>query len=147
MDRMVEGYARVKKCGDIGRGVMSMDLLTIYAHAAKVGPIVPACLPRDKSHVDAFIKAFYGQSEGSLMAWVEANKAAYPLRQVHALLDHGLAPSLSAKVLKHVTTAIETMWCIPLDDQKRRTAELLRAGDRVGNFAEKIGAAMLSGPM
>jgi len=142
MDRMVQGFSQVKRCGDIGRGVMSMDLLQIYAHAAKVGPIVPSCLPRDKSHVDSYIKAFYGQNESSLMSWVEANKAAYPLRQVRSLLDNGLGSTLSAKVLKHVATAIDTMFCIPMEEADRRNAELSRATQKGLNVLAKMGESM-----
>jgi len=145
MDCMVEGFSRVKRCGDIGRGVMQMDLLTLYAHAAKVGPIVPTCLPRDKQHVDSYIKAFYGLSESSLMAWVEANKAAYPLRQVRGLLDHGLGPSLNARVLKHVTTAVDTLFCIPMDDARRRKEEALRVGEKAASLLGRMGEAMATG--
>ncbi len=145
MECMVEGFSRVRRCGDIGRGVMSMDLLTLYAHAAKVGPIVPSCLPRDKTHVDSYIKAFYGISESSLMAWVEANRGSYPLRQVRGLLDHGLGPSLNPKVLKHVTTAVDTLFCIPMDDARRRKEEVLRAGEKVGTLLGRLGEAMATG--
>jgi hypothetical protein len=59
MDRFVEGYSRVRKCSVPGRGLMSLDVGTVYATCAKVGPIVPACLARDKGHVDTYVAAFY----------------------------------------------------------------------------------------
>jgi hypothetical protein len=145
MDCMVEGFSRVKRCNDIGRGVMSMDLHVLYDHAQRVGPTVPQCLPRDKSHVDSYIKSFYGMSEGSLTAWVEANKASYPLRHVRGLLDNGLAPSLNPRVLKHVTTAVETLFCIPLDEARRRKEEVLRAGDKAVTILGRMGEAMATG--
>ena len=45
---------------------------------AKVGPVVPGCLSRDKAHADLFIAAFYYDSEADLIAWVTKNRAAYP---------------------------------------------------------------------
>jgi len=145
MDRLVEGFSRVKRCGDIGRGVMSMDLLTLYARAAKVGPVVPTCLSRDKSFVDNFIKAFYGLTEAGLMAWVEAHKASYPLRQVRALLENGLGAAVKGKSYKHLQHALENYFCIPLDDDERTRRQILKTGEKVGGVMEKLGAAMASG--
>jgi hypothetical protein len=76
---------------------------------------------------------------------VEANKASYPLRHVRGLLDNGLAPSLNPRVLKHVTTAVETLFCIPLDEARRRKEEVLRAGDKAVTILGRMGEAMATG--
>jgi hypothetical protein len=51
IERFVEGVSRVKKCSVPGRGLMSLDVGTIYAAAAKASAVLPGCLARDKVRV------------------------------------------------------------------------------------------------
>ncbi len=143
MDRLVEGFSMVKRCCVEGRGAMQHDLQSIYAHASKVGPVLPPCLPRGPPHVVNYIQAFYGLSESSLLAWVEANKAAYPLRQVRSILDTGLAPSLGKAALKAAVLAVDRQFCVPMDDGTRLRGDLLKASMKFGASLVNAGEAML----
>jgi len=143
VERFVEGCARVKKCSVPGRGLMSLDFGTLFAQMAKVGPVVPACLARDKSHADAFIAAFYYDTEADLLAWVTKNRAAYPLRHTRALLTSGLGLGLKKKPLRDALVAIESLYCIPLDDDERLKQQMLSGASAAGGMVERFGAAML----
>ena len=143
VERFVEGAARVKKCTVPGRGLMSLDIGTIYANAARVGPVVPGCLARDKSHADAFIAAFYYDTEADLIAWVAKNRAAYPLRNVKALLLAGLGATLKKKPLRDALVAIESLYCIPLDDDERLKQTVMSNASAAGGAIERFGAAMM----
>lgn len=149
MDRLVEGFSRVRECTQMGRGVMQLDLQMIYAHAAKLGPVVPSCLPRDKAHVDAYIKAFYLPNGESLMAWVQDNCAAYPLWQVHRILDHGLkhniTPPMDPRAEKRLATNIETLFCIPMGEEQRWNARVKAGASSVGNLLVQAGEALAKG--
>ena len=147
MDRFVEGYARVKKCSELGRGLMSFDVGTVYAHAVKLSPTVPACLSRDKAHVDGFVKAFYETQEGALLEWVRAHRAAYPLRQARALLVNGLGATMKKKeALKHAVAALEDMYILPEAEVDAVAAAARAAGHAAattGSALEKLGGMMM----
>ena len=143
MDRFVEGYSRVKRCSELGRGLMSLDVGTVYAHAARVSPLVPACLSRDKAHVDGFVKAFYETSEGALLAWVLAHRAAYPLRQARALLLHGIGGGLKKPALKHALGALEDMYCLPEAEPGGAVDATVRVASSAGGALERLGASMM----
>ena len=139
MDRFVEGYSRVKKCSELGRGLMSLDVGTVYAHAARVSPIVPGCLSRDKAHVDGYVKAFYETSEGALLAWVLAHRGAYPLRQARSLLVHGIGGVMKKPALKHALGALEDMYCLP----EAEVGQMVQAASTAGGALERLGASMM----
>ena len=141
MDRFVEGYARVKKCSELGRGLMSLDVGTVYAHAARVSPVVPACLARDKGHVDGFVKAFYETSEGALLAWVLIHRAAYPLRQARSLLLNGMGAAMKKPALKHALVAIEDMYVLP--EEEAVGAAVVAAASTAGGALERLGASRM----
>lgn len=112
---------------------------------AKVGPVVPGCLSRDKAHADLFIAAFYYDSEADLLAWVTKNRAAYPLRHARALLTSGLGLGLKKKPLRDALVAIESLYCIPLDDDERLKQSVMQGASAAGGMVERFGAAMLGG--
>ena len=146
--RQVEGYALVKKCSELGRGLMSFDVGTVYAHAAKLSPLVPSCLSRDKAHVDGFVKAFYETQEGALLEWVKAHRAAYPLRQARALLVNGLGASMKKKdALKHAVAALEDLYILPDTTEVDAVAAAARAAGQAaattGSALEKLGGMMM----
>jgi len=143
VERFVEGVSRVKKCSVPGRGLMSLDFGTLYAAAARAGPVVPGCLSRDKAHADGYVAAFYFDAEADLLAWVAAHRAAYPLRHARALLLHGIGGALKKKPLRDALVAIEALYCIPLDDDERRAAMLVSAATAAGGALERLGAAMM----
>lgn len=148
MDRFVEGYARVKKCSELGRGLMSFDVGTVYAHAVKLSPVVPSCLSRDKAHVDSFVKAFYETQEGALLEWMKAHRAAYPLRQTKSLLVNGLGATMKKKdALKHALAALEEMYVIPETSEVDAVAAAARAAGQAavstGTALEKLGGMMM----
>ena len=120
MDRFVEGYSRVKKCSVPGRGLMSLDVGTVYAHCARVGPIVPACLARDKAHADGFVAAYYYDSDADLLAWLTAHRAAYPLRHARALVAHGIGPTLKKKAAKDLAAAVDALYLLAMPDDVAR---------------------------
>jgi Protein of unknown function C-terminus (DUF2451)/Vacuolar-sorting protein 54, of GARP complex len=94
MDKFADGVSRVKKCTVPGRGLMSLDVGHLYSVAMKQVPIPPqGVLPRDKSYVDAYISAYYYDSEGDVMQWISKNRGAYPLRMVKAIITNGIGAS------------------------------------------------------
>lgn len=147
MDRFVEGYARVKKCSELGRGLMSFDVGTVYAHAAKVNPLVLSCLSRDKAHVDGYVKAFYETQEGALLEWMKAHRTAFPLRQMKALLVNGLGASMKKKeALKHAVAALEDMYILPeqeVDAVAAAARATVQAAATTGSALEKLGGMMM----
>jgi hypothetical protein len=147
IDRFVEAFSRVKKCSVPGRGLMSLDAATVLAAAAKAGPIVPACLARDKTHVDGFVAAFYYDSEGDLLAWVAANRERYPLRHVRALLANGIGPGLKKKALKDVTAAVDAFYLVPMPDDVARAAALEKGASAVAGGLASLGSALSGGAM
>lgn len=145
LERFVEGYSRVRKCTVPGRGLQSLDVGTVYAHAAKVCPIVPGCLLRDKSHADAYVAAFYYDSEADLLSWVTKNRAAYPLRHAKGLLLGGLAATLKKKALADALTAIECCYIIPLTPDEKLRAQVAAGAATAGNALAGLGASFLGG--
>ena len=103
------------------------------------------CLSRDKSHADSYIAAFYYDTEADLLAWANKNRAAYPLRHTRALLTSGLGITLKKKPLHDALVAIESLYCIPLDDDERLKKQALNAASAAGSVVERFGAAMMLG--
>jgi hypothetical protein len=143
IERFVEGVSRVKKCSVPGRGLMSLDIGTIYAAAAKASPLLPGCLSRDKSHADAFVAAFYFDADSDLVAWITQHRAAYPLRHTKALLMNGIGATMKKKPLRDALVAVESLYCIPLDDDERLKQQVLSGASAAGGALERFGAAMI----
>ena len=114
MERFCEGLSRVKKCSVPGRGLMSLDVGHAYARAMNLCPVPALVLPRDKAYVDAYVSAFYYDSEVDVLQWVAQHKALYPLRVARAVLLHGgVAAGLKKKQLKDCVAAIEGLYELP----------------------------------
>jgi hypothetical protein len=145
LDRFVEGFSRVKKCTMQGRGLMSLDAATVYAACVKASPVVSACLARDKSHVDAFVAAFYYDSEGDLLAWITQHRAAYPVRQMRALLTSGIGLTLKKKAAKDLGAAIEALYLLPMSEEMARQLAMEKGVSAVGGGFVAMGAAMMTG--
>lgn len=141
LDRFVEGYSRVKKCSVPGRGLMSLDAGTVYALGAKAGPVLPACLARDRSFVDSYIAAYYYDNEADLLDWISKNRHQYALHHVRALVNTGLGPGLKKKALKDLQVAVDSMYVVPPpEDMQKQAKEVAQLG-MAGLTA--MGAAMI----
>jgi hypothetical protein len=116
MERFVEGFSRVKKCSVTGRGLMSLDVGTVYAACAKSGPVVPTCLSRDKSYCDAYIAASYYDNEHDLVDWISKNRAGYALRHMRAILNNGIGLTIKKKAAKDAAVAIDALYLAPPPD-------------------------------
>lgn len=141
IERFVEGVSRVKKCSPAGRGLMLLDIGTIYAAAAKAAPLLPGCLSRDKSHADNYLRAFYYDSEIDLVAWIKERHEAYPLRHAKALLINALGAK--KKLSRETLVAVELFYIVPPTDDERIKQQVLSGASLAGGALERFGAAMI----
>ena len=115
MERFVEGFSRVRKCSVPGRGLMTLDVGYVFEFARRTGPTLPAVLARDKSFVDAYVSAFYLESEADLLQWVSGARPAYALRHMRAVVAYGPVAVSKKKQLREIQNAVECFYLLPPD--------------------------------
>jgi hypothetical protein len=138
MDRFADGVARVRKCTVPGRGLMTLDVGHAYSFAMKQCPVPSLALARDKAYVDAYVSAYYFDSETDLLQWIAKNKAAYSLRLTRAMVVHGIAASLKKKQLKDVVAAVEAMYLVPTEGGSASSATSALTGLGFGGLASLL---------
>ena len=122
LERFVEGFSRVRKCSVPGRGLMTLDVGNAYAIMSRAGPTLPTVLSRDKGFVDAYISAFYLESESDLLSWVARVRSSYSLRHVRAIVQHGpIATKKTPKQLKEVMDALDALYLAPREQLMHTT--------------------------
>ena len=135
MERFVEAFSRVRRCSTPGRGLMTLDVGHTYAFATRVGPTLPGVLSRDKSHADAYVSAFYLESESDVLTWIVQQRAAYPLRLMRALLAHGpVGARLKGAQARQLDNAVAALY-LPPDEERIGAAQ-------AGGAAAAAGAAL-----
>lgn len=108
LERMVEGFSRVKKCSMQGRGLMAMDVTAVWSRGQVLGPpLDPALLPRGKAWVDQYVQAFYYDREEDVLEWIRSHRASYSRRQVTALVTHGVGQGKKKKALRELLSKAE----------------------------------------
>ena len=115
MERFVEGFSRVRKCSVPGRGLMTLDVGHTYAYATRAGPTLSTVLARDKAFVDAYVSAFYLESEADLLQWISTARAAYALRHMRAIVLYGPVATSKRKQLREIQNAVDALYLLPPD--------------------------------
>lgn len=117
LERFVEAFSRVKRCTVPGRGLMTLDIGHTYACATRCGPTLPGVLSREKSYADAYVSAYYLESESDVLTWIVQQRSAYPLRLMRALLTNGpVGAKNKGQQARQLTNAIDAMYVLPREE-------------------------------
>lgn len=142
LERFVEGFSRVRKCSVPGRGLMTLDVGHTYAFLTRAGPTLPTVLARDKSFVDAYVSAFYLESESDFLVWVAKARGGYALRHVRAVVMNGPIAVARKKQLREIVNALEALYLAPRDDMPQSAAPSGAGGLGGGQIASSVASAL-----
>lgn len=102
MEQLVDGYAKIKKCTNEGRAIMSLDLRTFQSSVQKICPIKP--IPHI-AYVEGYIKAFYISTESDFLNWCK-DHTEYPLKYLLSLANIGIGTTMKkaarTTLLQHI---------------------------------------------
>lgn len=111
MDDLLEAFSRVRRCSEMGRALMSMDLDAIQRGLTAI-EASPA-ITRAKRRVDSLIKGFYVK-ESDLVDWAAESMSAGLLTLRHvasvAKQDRGPLRDVGKKRKKEIMAAVEAAW-------------------------------------
>ena len=134
LDDVLEGFSAAKRCTDMGRALMSMDLDALQRGLEKISLISPAgggdgggagggagrdkvasaVIGRCKRRVDSYVKAFYLKDEADLIEWASENMREGVLQLRHVLrlakLERGPMRNATKKHRKEVVAQLEGLW-------------------------------------
>jgi len=102
MEQLVEGYARVKKCTNEGRTIMSLDLQILQNGLGKLTTLRP--IPH-VHYVDSYIKAYFAVD---ILEWCKQHPE-YSLKQWLSIVNVGIGLLMKKKERQELITSLEEM--------------------------------------